>query len=159
MWYNEPMKAYSEDLRERVVRAVAQGKSRKEIVSLFGVSLSTLKRYLKQDRETGSLKPKAIPGRPAKKAACLHMGIVAQLEANPDATLERHCELWEHTHGVRVSPRTMGRAITAVGWTRKKSPWPPANATRKNEPVGVSRGVSCPPKDWSFWMNVAPTSH
>ena len=133
------MKAYSEDLRERVVGAVAQGKPRKEIVSLFKVSLATLKRYLKQQRETGSLKPKAIPGRPAKKAAALHIGLVTQLEAYPDATLERHCELWEQAHGVRVSPRTMGRAIKRIEWTRKKSPWQPANATRKNEPTGVSR--------------------
>ena len=133
------MKAYSEDLRERVVRAVDQGKSRKEIVSLFGVSLATLKRYLKQRRETGSLKPRAIPGRPAKKSGSLRAGLLAQLQTHPDATLERHCKLWEQAQGVRVSPRTMGRAIKQVGWTRKKSPWQPVNATRRNEPAGVSR--------------------
>lgn len=58
----------SEDLRERVVRALDQGKSRQEIVKLFGVSLATLKRYLKQRREAGSLKPKAIPGRPGAQS-------------------------------------------------------------------------------------------
>jgi transposase len=42
------MKAYSSDLRERVVRAVDQGKSRSEIVSMLGVSLATIKRYLNQ---------------------------------------------------------------------------------------------------------------
>jgi transposase len=42
------MKAYSQDLRERVLRAVDLGRPRAEIVQLFGVSLATIKRYLKQ---------------------------------------------------------------------------------------------------------------
>ena len=139
MWYNEPMKAYSEDLRERVVRAVDQRKSRQKIVNLFGVSLATLKRYLKQRRETGSLKPKAIPGRPARKRLRVQMDLEAQLRAYPDVSLERHCELWEQAHGLRVSPKTMSRAIRGLGWTRKKSRWQPVNATSKTEPIGASR--------------------
>ena len=133
------MKAYSQDLRERVVRAVDQGKSRQKIVNLFGVSLATLKRYLKQRRETGSLKPKAIPGRPASKRLHVQMDLEAQLQASPDVSLERHCELWEQAHGMRVSPRTMSRAITGLGWTRKKSPCQLVNATNQSEPVGASR--------------------
>ncbi|MEO7020302.1 MAG: helix-turn-helix domain-containing protein [Ktedonobacteraceae bacterium] len=61
------MKAYSTDLRERVVRAVDEGRSRGEIIEPFGVSRATIKRYLKQRREMDELTPKAIPGRPAKK--------------------------------------------------------------------------------------------
>src|SRR5438034_11191743 len=44
------MKAYSQDLRERVLRAVDQGQPRSEIVNFFGVSQVTIKRYLKQRR-------------------------------------------------------------------------------------------------------------
>jgi transposase len=40
------MKAYSQDLRERVLRAVDLGRPRAEVVQLFGVSLATIKRYL-----------------------------------------------------------------------------------------------------------------
>jgi len=40
------MRAYSQDLRERVLRAVDLGHSRAEIVQLFGISLATIKRYL-----------------------------------------------------------------------------------------------------------------
>src|SRR5260221_14749836 len=36
------MKAYSQDLREKVLRAVDQGKPRREIVNMFDVSLATL---------------------------------------------------------------------------------------------------------------------
>jgi transposase len=70
------MKAYSQDLRQRVVRAVDEGCTRAEIAQLFGVSLATIKRYLKQRREkSGHLIPKAIPGRPAKKGGALQVGL------------------------------------------------------------------------------------
>ena len=59
------MKAYC----ERVLRAVALGCPRAEIVHLFGVSLATLKRYLKPRREEGHVRPNAIAGRPPKKRA------------------------------------------------------------------------------------------
>jgi transposase len=133
------MKAYSPDLREKVLRAVDQGKSRREIANVFGVSLATLKRYLKQRRETGNVLPKPIPGRPSKKFAPLEAGLVAQLKAHSDATLEDHCRLWEQTHGMRVSTSTMSRAIRRVGWTRKKKRWVPANATKAPAAGGASK--------------------
>ena len=130
------MKAYSKDMREHVLRAVDQGYPRAEIVRLFGVSLATLKRYLKLRKETGDLAPKAIPGRPSKKYAALEAGLVAQLQAYPDITLEAHCQLWENTHGMWVDHTTMSRAIRRVGWTRKKQRWVPLSATRRSEPPG-----------------------
>src|SRR6266568_3680263 len=80
------MKAYSQDLRERVVGAVDQGKSRDEIANLFAVSLSTIKRYLRQRRDQGHVRPKMIPGRPPTKRASLQAKLLVQLEASPDAT-------------------------------------------------------------------------
>jgi transposase len=87
------MKAYSQDLRERVLRAVDQGYPRVEIVQLFGISLSTLKRYPKQRREEGHVRPKAVPGRPPKKRAQVEVSILPQLQAHDDATLEQHCAM------------------------------------------------------------------
>jgi len=124
------MKAYSSDLRERVVRAVDQGYKRTDIIKLFGVSRATIKRYLKQRRETGHVSRKPIPGRPPKKGAPLQAGLVAQLEAYPDATLGMHCQFWEQTQGVRVSMSTMSRVIKRIGWTRKKKT---LSATERNE--------------------------
>ena len=48
------MKAYSEDLRVKVLRAVDQGHPREEIVKLLGVSQATIKRYVKQRRHSFS---------------------------------------------------------------------------------------------------------
>jgi transposase len=133
------MKAYSQDLREKVLRAVDQGYPRQQIVKLLGVSLATIKRYLKQRRETGTVAPKAIPGRPSKKLELLEAELVAQLQAHDDWRLEDHCQLWEQTHGVQVSTATMSRAIKRVGWTRKKRRWQQAGSGRKSERAFASR--------------------
>jgi transposase len=97
----------------------------------LGVSLATIKRYVKQRRELGHVQPKAIPGRPPKKAARLDAELLPQLQAHDDLSLDQQCELWEQTHGEQVSPKTMDRAIKRLGWTRKKSHW--VEAERREE--------------------------
>jgi transposase len=114
------MRAYSYDLRQRILHAVDQGKPRAEISKTFEVSRATIKRYLKLRRETGDVKPRTIPGRPAKKGAALLAGLQPQLDAYPDATLAEHCQLWETTQSFQVSTATMSRAIQRLDWTRKK---------------------------------------
>lgn len=133
------MKASSLDVREKVLRAVDQGYPREEIIKLLGVSRATIKRYLKQRRETGSVAPKAIPGRTPKKLGLLQTDLAAQLQAHDDLRLEDQCRLWEQTHGVHVSSTTMSEAIKRLGWTRKKRRWVPVNVVRKSESNGVSR--------------------
>jgi transposase len=125
-----------ESSREQVLRAVDQGKPRREIVSMFGVSLAKLKRYLKQRREAGDALPKPISGRPSKKYVPLKADLMAQLEAHRDVTLEEHWCLWEAAHGMQVSTTTMSRAIRRVGWTRKKGSGCRLPATRKSGPPG-----------------------
>ena len=116
------MKAYSQDLRQRVLRAIDQGKSQAEVAATFAIATATIKRYLKARRESGHVLPKAIPGRPSVKAAALQAGLREQLQAHPDATREQHCRTWEASHGVTVSPASITRARQALGWTRKKRP-------------------------------------
>ena len=59
------MKAYSQDLREHLLRAVDDGYPRAEVVQMFVISFSTLKRYIKQRREEGHVRPKTIPDSPS----------------------------------------------------------------------------------------------
>ena len=151
------MKAYSIDMRERVLQAIDKGYPRAEIIRLFGISRSTIKRYLKQRRETGEITVRPIPGRPSKKFAPLQAGLAAQLQAHPDVTLEIHCQIWEQEHGLRVSTTTMGRAIRRIGWTRKKRRWVPLNATKRHEPPGENGLSTWTRGSLSSSMNVAPT--
>ncbi|SRR6266851_900411 len=123
------MRAYSQDLRQQVLRAVDDGQSRAEIIELFQVSRATIKRYVKQRRETGTVLPRPIAGRPSKKGAALQMGMQELLEIHPEASQQEYCQWWEAEHGMHVSRATMSRAIHALGWVRKRE-----KSTNQNVP-------------------------
>ncbi len=114
------MKAYSEDLRERVVGAVASGTPRKAVAATFAVSVPTIERWLRLKRETGGLAPKPVAGPAAVKTEALMAALPERLAERADATLAEQCAWWREASGVRVSTATMSRALTRLGWTRKK---------------------------------------
>ena len=115
------MKAYSTDLRERVLAAHARGLSRHELFELFQVSQGSITRWLRQQRVSDDLTPHTPPGRarsiPLEQEAALRR----QLEAAPDALLAAHAAQSTADHGTSVSTWTMARAIRRIGWSRKKS--------------------------------------
>ncbi len=130
------MEIYSKDLRLRAVAAVERGMPRREVVGTFRISLTTLKRWLRMSREGQDLSPGISTGRRRRILATLEekRALWSQLEHNDEATLERHCELWEECTGVRVSISTMSRAIRKkLGWTYKKRRWVPPSETKKRE--------------------------
>ena len=130
------MSIYSKDLRIKAVAAVERGIPRREVVEIFGVSLTTLKRWLRMRREGKDLSPGVSTGRKRRILATTEekKALWNQLEENDDATLEHHCELWEQKTGVSVSLATMSRAIREkLGWTYKKRRWVPPNETKKRE--------------------------
>ena len=117
------MGIYSKELRVRAVEAVERGIPRKNVVEAFSISLTTLKRWLRKRRDGEDLSPGTSTGRKRRILASAEeeRALWEQLEENDDATLERHCELWEAKRGVRVSPSAMSRAIRhKLGWTYKK---------------------------------------
>jgi transposase len=134
------MGIYSKDLRTRAVDAVERGIPRKDVVETFSVSLRTLKRWLRKRREGEDLSPGTSTGRKRRiLSTAEEEGLLwEQLEEHDDATLERHCEMWEHKTGVRVSICAMSRAIREkLGWTYKKRRWrPPSETNRRGAPSG-----------------------
>jgi transposase len=130
------MEIYSKDLRVRAVEAVERGIPRKDVVETFSISLTTLKRWLRRKRAGEDLSPGVSTGRKRRILATIEekRALWSQLEENDDATLERHCEMWEEETGVRVSISAMSRAIRGkLGWTYKKRRWRPPNETKKKE--------------------------
>ena len=118
------MNAYSKDLRLKVLAAIDRGIPRKEVSGLFGVSRSTIKRWLNRRRQTGDVNIYKIPGRPSVKGAALRKWLPGQLKDNPDLTLEEHCEAFEQEEGgMEVSQATMSRNIARLPgeWSLKKS--------------------------------------
>src|SRR5215218_9392381 len=128
------MGIYSKDLRTRAVDALERGIPRKDVVETFSVSLRTLKRWLSKRREGEDLSPGTSTGRKRRiLSTAEEEGLLwEQLEEHDDATLERHCEMWEHKTGVRVSISAMSRAIREkLGWSYKKRRWRPPSETKK----------------------------
>ncbi len=118
------MNAYSNDLRLKALAAIDRGVPRVEVSELFGISRSTIKRWLKRRRQTGGVQTMKIPGRPSVKGQALREWLPGQLEANPDLTLKEHCEAFEDETGVEVSEATMSRNIARLlpgEWPLKKS--------------------------------------
>jgi transposase len=139
------MKAYSQDLRERVVRACDEGgHTRQQIAELFGVSTSWIRRLLQRRRTTGSFAPRPHAGGPAPKMDDARRGrLVALAAQQPDATLE---ELRDRL-GAPVHPSTICRALARLGLTvKKKSTGPPSRtaptSAASGRPSGPGPGAS-----------------
>jgi len=117
------MNAYSKDLRLKTLAAIDRGIPRKVVAELFGVSLSTIKRWLQRRRHTGGVQTMKIPGRPSLKARAFSEWLPHHLKANPDLTLKEHCEAFFDEADVEVSEATMSRNIARLPgeWPLKKS--------------------------------------
>ena len=117
------MNAYSKDLRLRTLAAIDRGVPRREVQVLFGVSRSTVKRWLKRRSQTRGVETMKIPGRPSVKGEALREWLPGQLKSNPDLTLREHCEAFEDESGLEVSEATMSRNIASLPgeWSLKKS--------------------------------------
>src|SRR5947208_13246774 len=97
------MKAYSLDLRTRVLSAIDGGMSRADAVRTFQVSLGSIKRWLRLRQTSGSLAPKPRKGKTASISAAQLQTLRFQLEQFPDASLAEHARLWNADHAPSLS--------------------------------------------------------
>jgi transposase len=114
------MKAYSEDLRRKVVEARERGLSKGEVARLFGVSLSSVKRFFRMAREGLPLKPGKAPGKRPKIDEHGRRLLEDNLEKRPAASLSERRQFLERVIGVKVSESTVSRLLKRLGWSRKK---------------------------------------
>jgi transposase len=120
-WEAQSVKQYSADLRERLLGAIDAGLSQAEAARLFGVGVSSIKRWRARQQQTGAVQALPRPGRTRRISRGAEAALVAQVRAAPDATLAEHCATWAAATGVVVSPSTMSRALSRAGWPLKKS--------------------------------------
>src|ERR687897_2548545 len=98
------VRAYSMDLRERVVAAVDAGLTQSQAAARFGVALRTVERYLARRRATGSLAATEQRHGPAPRVRRqLQAWLPDRLAAAADATLAEHVAAFV-AGGERVSP-------------------------------------------------------
>lgn len=132
------MRAYSEDLRQKIVDALKRGMPKSEAASLFGVSLSSVKRFARIERQGDSLAPRKPPGRPPKSSDTTRRRLLeADLADRPAATAAQRRRYLEHMTGESMSDSTVvRRLVRRLGHSRKKDPRLPPSATSSSERLG-----------------------
>ncbi len=117
------MRAYSEDLRTKIVEATERGMSKVQAACLFGVSLSSVKRYARMARRGRSLAPKKVPGRPLKIGKDARRLLEEDIKERPAATIVDRRRFLERMVGIRLSDSTVRRLLKRLGFSRKKGLW------------------------------------
>ena len=118
------MKAYSLDLRTRIVEAVDRHVgSQGEVAALFGVSRTFVKKLLRQRRERGSVAAKPHGGGPTPKLDAKKEGAVRSylLEVKNDASLAEVQTYVARRWKVGLSGATVSRLLARLGLPRKKN--------------------------------------
>ena len=122
------MKAYSEDLRRKIVDALnKRAMPKSEAASLFGVSLSSVKRFARMERDGVSLAPRKPPGRPPKSNDTIRRLLSEDLAERPAASASERRRYLQRMTGESMSDSTVRRLVRRLGHSRKEDhPWPPS---------------------------------
>ena len=117
------MKAYSVDLRRKIVEAVSTGTPKAQVARAFGVGLSAVKRYAGRAERGEGLTPRKPPGKQRKANATAERLLERDLHERPTATLSQRSELLAGVAGIEVSDSTVSRTLRRMGFSRKKDRW------------------------------------
>lgn len=112
---------YGNDLRERIVVALQQGASTKEVAQRFQVGIDTVQRYRRKEKE-GTLKQRLKPTGRCRKVREEHeQQLLKQLDTHPDATLQEHADMLREETGLDITYRTVDRVFQRNHITHKKN--------------------------------------
>ncbi len=113
-------KPYSADLRMRVAAAIAHGGTCRSIAERFRIAPSTVVKWSKRVRETGSPAPAKFGGHKMCSLAPHRGFVLAQVEKVPHLTLHRLKDLLAE-RGVTVSHDTVWRFLRREGRSFEKN--------------------------------------
>jgi len=131
------MKAYSEDLRQKVVEAVERrGISKSEAARLFGVSLSSVERYARLASRGEPLAPRKGGGRPPIADQTTRKLLEEDIRSRPSATIKERRRFLMGFAGKSLSEVTLRRLLKRMGYSRKKGAWGRWNGTNGEGPPG-----------------------
>ena len=111
---------YSRDLRERVVRAVENGLSRRKAAAVFGVGIATVIAWVRVWRDSARLEAKPMGGDRNSRLKRERAWLLQRIAAQPDLTLQEiRAEL--AARGRPVGYGTVWRFFAAEGISFKKN--------------------------------------
>lgn len=113
-------KAYSQDLRDRVIAAVEQdGLSRREAARRYRIGDATAVRWLAAVRQ-GRRSPRAQGGDRRSRLPAYELWLLALIKAEPDLTLSAVAERLLAEHAVKADAGMLSRFFTGRGISFKK---------------------------------------
>lgn len=113
--------SYPIELRQKAVAAINRGEKKSQVSRVFGISRNTLDQWLYWRAETGSLAPKRRSRLgPDPKIADLE-AFRCFAEQRGHLTQQQMADEWPEP----ISNRTLGKALKAIRFTRKKDLWVP----------------------------------
>jgi transposase len=114
-------RAYSIDLRERVVAAMASGASARGAAAQFGVSVASAVRWSQRQRRTGGVAPGKLGGHRKPVLLPEREWLLSRIAAEPDLTLRGLlAEMAER--GVKASYGALWLFLEREGLSFKKKP-------------------------------------
>ena len=115
-------RSLSQDLRSRVVAAVAGGLSRRAAAERFGISIASAVRWMDAWRRTGEVAAQRQGGdRRSERIEAYAPTILGALKAKVDTTLDELVELLVRKHGERFARSTVWRFLDRHAMTVKKN--------------------------------------
>jgi transposase len=133
-------RAYSQDLRERVMAAADSGTGAYAVASIFRVSVSYIYKLLGRRRRTGETRARPWAGGPKPKLAGQGEALRARVMSEPDATLAELQAWLMAEHNVKVSIGCLWKMLRQLGLTLKKSHCAPPNKTARISPRPATNG-------------------
>ena len=113
-------KAYSMDLRERIVEFVEAGNTHRSAAKQFHVAISFVNLLMKRKRELGHIEAFQAGGKRHGKLDAVKDYLIKQVSEQKDITLfELRDELAEQ--GVEVAPSSIWRFLKRLGLSHKKN--------------------------------------
>ncbi len=138
-------RAYSQDLRERVMGAMDGGMSARDAAPLFQVSVSYIYKALIRRRTTGETTARAQRNHVPPKLIGHREALAAEVARRPDATLTELRAWLLDAHGISVSHAVMWKTLDRLRLTfKKRRSGRPSRIDPTSQPRGVN-GVSASP--------------
>lgn len=127
-------KSYSIDLRERVLQAIEEGMSKAQAHRTFHISRSTINHWFALRERTGGLIPPPHLSSRTRQLEGAEFETFAHRHRH--ATLSEMAAAWQQEKGASLSVMSFSRALSAVGWTRKKRVGVTKSETKPSERRG-----------------------
>ncbi len=123
-------KAYSYDLRQKVINAIQLDSMKKsEAAQVFGISRNTINLWLQRQEVTGDYQAKTTRPHQTHSKITDWDKFAEFAQQHGDKTQKQMAQLWE----APISDRTISRALQKLGLSRKKRRMAIANGMNKNE--------------------------